>query len=72
MGWRIRVSWSPALRARLAMLFLHAREDREMDEELDFHIQMATEANLRRGMTPTRPPGRRASLSEGRKAGEKY
>lgn len=40
------------LRNRLRALFTRAREDRELDEELAFHLEMAIEENVRRGMTP--------------------
>lgn len=42
-----------ALRARLALLLLRSRAESRMDEELRFHLEMETEANLRRGLTPT-------------------
>jgi hypothetical protein len=37
---------------RLRALFGRGRMDAEMDEELRFHIEMATEKNLRAGMSP--------------------
>lgn len=40
------------VRERLRVLFFRAREERELDEELRFHVEMETEANLRRGMNP--------------------
>ena len=40
-----------ALIARFAGLFHHAPADRELDEELQSHLQMQTEDNVRLGMT---------------------
>src|SRR5580658_3221521 len=37
---------------RLGGLFNKGRKDRELQDELDSHIQMHTEDNLRSGMTP--------------------
>jgi putative ABC transport system permease protein len=45
----------PALRsffARLAALFTRRRRDRELADELESHLQMHIDDNLRRGMTP--------------------
>lgn len=41
-----------SLLGALRSLFNRAREDRELDEELAFHLEMAIEENLRRGMSP--------------------
>ena len=40
------------LRERLRALVQRAREDRELEEELRFHLEMEIEANLRRGLSP--------------------
>lgn len=40
------------LAARLRALLFRRSADREMDEELRFHIEMETEKNLRRGLDP--------------------
>lgn len=40
------------LRERLRALVLRASQDRELDEELAFHLEMEIEANVRRGMAP--------------------
>lgn len=39
-------------RERLRALFSRDREDRELDEELAFHLEMQTRENIRRGMSP--------------------
>src|SRR6266404_3732868 len=41
-----------ALLLRLAGLFNKRRKDRELDEEIESHLQMHIEDNLRLGMTP--------------------
>ncbi|MGA7885653.1 MAG: ABC transporter permease [Acidobacteriaceae bacterium] len=40
------------LMSRCAAMFRRRKLDREMDEELETHLAMAEEENLRRGMTP--------------------
>lgn len=40
------------IRERVRALVFRSREDRELEEELAFHLEMAVEENLRRGMTP--------------------
>ncbi|HKW47503.1 MAG TPA: ABC transporter permease, partial [Gemmatimonadaceae bacterium] len=40
------------IRARLRALFRRGSAERELDEELRFHIEMETDKNLRAGMTP--------------------
>ena len=40
------------IRERLRALVFRSREDRELDEELDFHLEAITEENLRRGIGP--------------------
>ena len=49
------------VRARLRGLLLKDSVEREMDEELRFHLRMRAEENLRRGMTPAE--AHRAALS---------
>src|ERR1700675_1903495 len=49
-------------RSRVRALFTAPQLDRDLDEELRSHIEMETEANLRRGMTPSE--ARRTSLLE--------
>ncbi|HET7321416.1 MAG TPA: ABC transporter permease, partial [Longimicrobiaceae bacterium] len=44
--------WLAGVRERLRSLLFRTREEAEMDEELRFHLEMETEANLRRGMAP--------------------
>ena len=44
----------------IGSLFGSSRKERELDEELAFHIERETEENLRRGMAP--PEARRAAL----------
>jgi predicted permease len=46
------VSLVRSVMERLRALFSRGRMDAEMEEELRFHIEMATEKNLRAGMTP--------------------
>ncbi|HEX8068864.1 MAG TPA: ABC transporter permease [Pyrinomonadaceae bacterium] len=44
--------WFRLMRARLRGLLRRARVERELDEELRFHLRMRAEENVRRGMTP--------------------
>src|SRR5882724_3358690 len=46
------MSWLRVLASRIRGLFLKRHLERELDEELRAHIEMATEENLRKGMTP--------------------
>jgi hypothetical protein len=41
-----------ALIVRLGGLFDRQRKDRELDDEIESHLQMHIEDNLRSGMTP--------------------
>ena len=52
------------LRERLRAFIFRAREERELDEELRFHLQMETEANLRRGLSPEEKKEAEAALEE--------
>ena len=45
------MSWLTDARARLASLLFRGREERELDDELRFHLEMEEEANVRRGMS---------------------
>lgn len=58
------MNWPATIRVRLRMLLPWSSEDEEMDEELRFHIEMETEANVRRGMSPEEAR-RRAIISFG-------
>ena len=40
------------LASRFAGLFRSGKLDRELQEELEFHIDMQTEENIRKGMSP--------------------
>ena len=40
------------LRARLALLLLRSRAESRMEEEFCFHLELETQANLRKGLTP--------------------
>jgi len=46
------VSWARVVAARLCRLFDHKRFERELDEEVRFHLQMQIEDNLKAGMNP--------------------
>jgi predicted permease len=50
-----------SLTTRLRALFQRRRAHRELDEELRFHLDMETEANVARGMTPA--AARQAALA---------
>src|ERR687888_261628 len=44
--------WVRVVRARVRGLLLRGSVEREMEEELRFHLRMRAEENVRRGMTP--------------------
>src|SRR5579872_4726457 len=46
------MSWPSVLCARLRGLFLRNRLDRELDDEIRFHLEMQAEDNQRAGMKP--------------------
>jgi hypothetical protein len=46
--------WLRRLQLRLRSLISGARVDRELDEELQFHLDQQTDANIAAGMTPER------------------
>ncbi|HYY57896.1 MAG TPA: permease prefix domain 1-containing protein, partial [Pyrinomonadaceae bacterium] len=48
----MRIRQLRALAVRLASLFGQKKRDRELAEELESHLQMHIEDNLRAGMTP--------------------
>ena len=52
------------IRERVSALLFRRREDRDLDEELAFHLEMAEQENVRRGMTPAEAR-RHASLKLG-------
>jgi predicted permease len=52
------------LMRRVRAFFTRRQEDREMEEELRFHLEMSTDANLRRGMAPEEAR-RRAAIAFG-------
>ena len=54
--------WFQAMRMRVRALFPRADVDRELDEELGYHVAMKTEENMARGMTPDE--ARRAALAD--------
>ncbi|HEX8276368.1 MAG TPA: ABC transporter permease [Longimicrobiaceae bacterium] len=56
-------------RERLRALFFRDRQERELDEEVRFHLAMETEANLRKGLGPAEAR-RRAAIAFG--AVERY
>ncbi|MGH7475306.1 MAG: ABC transporter permease [Longimicrobiales bacterium] len=43
--------WLAEVRARLASLLFRGREERELEEELRFHLEMEEEANVQRGLS---------------------
>ena len=56
------MTWHRVIASRLRGLVAAGRLDREIEDELHSHVEMETEANLRRGMTPEE--ARRAALRE--------
>src|SRR5579863_7641766 len=52
--------WFYAIPLRLRSLFRRRRVDEELDEELRYHVELKTEENIARGMTPEN--ARRAAL----------
>lgn len=46
------MSWGTVIAARIRGLFARKRLDRELDEEVRFHLEMQAEDNLRAGMDP--------------------
>jgi len=46
------MSWARVVTARLRGLFEHKRLDRELDDEVRFHLEMQIEDNLKAGMNP--------------------
>src|SRR5262245_19914195 len=46
------MSWARVVAARLRGLFEYKRLDRELDDELRFHLEMQSEDNLKAGMNP--------------------
>lgn len=56
------MTWLRVFRARVRAMLDARRLDRELEEELRSHIEMETEANVRRGMSPAQ--ARRQALLE--------
>jgi len=54
--------WISAVRSRLRALLSRERTDRDLQDELSFHIAMQTQANIERGMTESEA-NRRARLA---------
>lgn len=50
-----------ALLVRVAGVFASSKSERDMSAELDSHLQMHTDDNIRAGMTPWKRGGRRSS-----------
>src|SRR5216117_935269 len=46
------MSWASVVAARLRGLFEHKRPERELDDEVRFHLEMQIEDNLKAGMNP--------------------
>src|SRR3954452_23435821 len=46
------MSWATVFAARLRGLFEHKRLERELDDEVRFHLEMQIEDNLKAGMNP--------------------
>jgi putative ABC transport system permease protein len=46
------LSWVKVLASRIWGVFTHQRLDEEFQQELDSHLDLLTEENIRRGMTP--------------------
>ena len=46
------MSWASVVTARLRALFGHTRLERELDDEVCFHLEMQSEDNLKAGMNP--------------------
>src|SRR5215469_3850229 len=46
------MSWATVVAARLRGLFEHRRLERQLDEEVRFHLEMQIEDNLKAGMSP--------------------
>src|SRR5258708_517848 len=46
------MSWPSVFAARLRGFFVRNRQERELDDEVRFHLEMQAEDNLRAGMSP--------------------
>jgi hypothetical protein len=46
------MSWASVVAARVCGLFEHKRLERELDDEVRFHLEMQVEDNLKAGMNP--------------------
>jgi len=47
------MSWTRVIAARLRGLFDHSRMERELDDEVRFHLDMQIADNLKTGMDPS-------------------
>ncbi len=69
LGGRRGMSLYTDLKERLLAVLFRDREDRELEEELQFHLEMEEQANLRRGSgggaSPGRPHAGRRGADEG-------
>jgi hypothetical protein len=46
------MSWNSVIAARLRALFGRDKLERELDDEVRFHLEMQIEDNVKRGMSP--------------------
>ena len=46
------MSWASVVATRLRGLLEHKRLERELDDEIRFHLEMQIEDNLKTGMSP--------------------
>jgi hypothetical protein len=58
------MSWPRVFAARLRGLFARGQVERQMEDELRFHLEMQIEDNLRLGMNPEKPVITRCAASE--------
>ncbi len=47
------MSWASVVATRLRGLLEHKRLERELDDEIRFHLEMQIEDHLKTGMSPT-------------------
>ena len=67
MEWR---RWIYAIPARLTAIFRRRRVEKDLDDELGFHVAMQTRANAHDGMSDDRGLPPRASGDRRRRAGQ--
>lgn len=63
------MSWVRVAAARLRGLFERKRLERELEDEVRFHLQMQMEDNLKAGMSPAEALSNRASSLARRPSG---